>query len=115
MTNETQIDDIECPDEVRVTIKLGDKSAEYIISEVSAGKMVELISPLNQQDEAKKAQAQRDAQAKIISTCVKRGDGREITFAEAKAFRTKLTRELERHALTVNGIGKEAEEEAKNL
>jgi len=114
MNDKTKLDDFETPEEEAVEITVRGKTATYLIHDVSSAAMNQLLAPLNHQDAAKKAQAQRDAQARIIAACVKRGDGREITFDEASGFRVALSKQLEQAVLTFNGLNTEGGNEAKN-
>lgn len=111
-TDKTQLDDFESPEEEAIEITVRGKKATFIIRDISSAAMNQMVAPLNSQDAAKKAQAQKDAQAKIISACIKRADGRAITFEEASNFRTALAKQLEKAAMEFNGLLDD--EKAKN-
>lgn len=109
------IDEFEAPESKEVQVTIREKTATYIISDISSSLMTELLGPLQDVNEKKRPGAQRDAQARLIAACVKRGDGREITFEEALVFRVAVSKALEQHVLDFNGFGaKAAQAEAKN-
>jgi hypothetical protein len=106
--------DFESPGQQEVEITLRDKTAKYIVKEVSGETITELFAAMNNATTPeKKAKAASDSIPKVIATCAQRADGSAITLDEAKKFRFALQKALHAKIMEFNGLTPEADEAAK--
>lgn len=107
MSNEKKIvelDDFEAPNGFEREITLHGKTRKYFITELSDAECRRVFNTTNDKgvsDPDKVA----TFPARAVAACVKRPDGSEITFAEAREMRRPLLDALIKEVLDIHGYG----------
>lgn len=111
MTDEKKtvsLDAFEAPNSYTRAITIGDQTRTYLVSELCDADVARVFSTTD-------AKGNRDPvkvasfPARAVSACVRREDGSEITFDEARAFRRPLLDALIKEVLDVHGYGADQE------
>jgi len=119
MTQEkkVELDEFEAPNGFERVITINGKSRTYFISELCDAECTRAFSTTNAKGVRDPEKADSLA-ARAVSACVRRPDGSDISFAEARAMRRPLLDALIKEVLDIHGYGVDQnaviEEQEKN-
>lgn len=102
--------EIEAPGTEEVTVTHRNKTAKYIVREITEPEMRQVF-PLGK-DGKPDVSKNKDANSKLIALAATRADGTQITQDQADGFSLGLKLKLTKAIMDFNALGKDAEEAA---